>query len=86
MNRETLFARVSIENKIALTDKAAKLNRSVNEIVEEIITSWRLERPFSLEFKKPQENIVTINRRKNKVLKIKKKRRSIRDAKAMRTC
>ena len=75
MDREPLFARVSIVSKLALTEKAVSLNRSKNEVLEEILTAWRLGREFNLTKKDDVNKSREINRKKVKELREKRKAR-----------
>lgn len=75
MDREALFARITLTNKLALVETAAKLDRSQNEVVDEIFNAWRLGRPFALTKKESSKTSVEINRKKAKELRDKRKAR-----------
>lgn len=72
-SREPLFARVSLINKLAITEKAVRLNRSKNEVLEEILNSWRRDREFSLTKKEDRNTSLELNRKKAKELRDKRK-------------
>lgn len=74
-NREALFARINITNKLALTEEAVKKVRSKNEVLEEILNAWRLKRPYSLDKKEESNTSLAINRKKVKELRDKRKAR-----------
>lgn len=80
MSREPLFARVSLANKLFLTEKAVSLNRSKNDILEEILNAFRLKRDFDLP-KRPTTNkdegqsALALNKKKVRELKEKRKER-----------
>lgn len=75
MDREPLFARVTLTNKLALTEEAVRLNRSKNDVLEEVINAWRLDRKYSLDKKAPSNASLELNRKKVKELKDKRKSR-----------
>ena len=76
-NREKIFARISIANKIMLTEKAVTLNRPKNDVLEEILDAFRLNRTFKLS-KKEVCSVTSLEVNKKKVKELREKRKSRR--------
>jgi len=78
-SRETLFARVSLANKLFLTEKAVTLNRSKNDVLEELLNAARLNREFRLIKKDdPKNTFLQNNKEKVKKLRDKRKQRRVK--------
>ena len=75
MDREPLFARVSLANKIMLADKCVALNRKQGEVLEAILDAFRLKREFNLSKKEDVSKSHQVNKKKAKELRDKRKAR-----------